>query len=51
MISQALLIRKSSVARHLIDYVLSDKLKPENGGSQCLLAETQTMQLIKHLNK
>ncbi|GHY61653.1 transposase [Vibrio cholerae] len=46
MISQALLIRKSSVARHLIDYVLSEKLKPE-----CLLAETQTMQLIKHLNK
>ncbi|CAK1694539.1 conserved hypothetical protein [Vibrio crassostreae] len=27
-------IHESTVARHLSDYVLSEKLKPENGGSQ-----------------
>ena len=49
MISQALRIHESTVARHLSDYVLSEKLKPENGGSQSRLSETQTMQLIEHL--
>lgn len=34
MISQALRIHESTVARHLSDYLLSEKLKPENGGSQ-----------------
>ncbi len=34
MISQALRIHESTVARHLSDYVLSEKLKPENGGSR-----------------
>ena len=33
MISQALRIHESTVARHLSDYALSEKLKPENGGS------------------
>ncbi len=33
MIFQALRIHQSSVARHLSDYVLSEKFKPENGGS------------------
>ncbi len=46
MISQALRIHESTVARHLSDYVLSEKLKPENGGSQSRLSVTQTMQLI-----
>jgi predicted ArsR family transcriptional regulator len=31
MISQALRIHESTVARHLSDYVLSEKLKSENG--------------------
>ncbi len=31
MISQALRIHESTVARHLSDYVPSEKLKPENG--------------------
>ncbi|TOI71940.1 IS630 family transposase, partial [Vibrio parahaemolyticus] len=48
MISQALRIHESTVARHLSDYVLSEKLKPENGGSQSRLSVTQTMQLIEH---
>lgn len=42
MISQALRIHESTVARHLSDYVLSEKLKPENSGSQSKLSATQT---------
>ncbi|MEZ9560590.1 transposase, partial [Vibrio splendidus] len=49
MISQALRIHESTVARHLSDYVLSEKLKPENGGSQSKLSAIQTMHLIEHL--
>ncbi|HGF7155944.1 TPA: transposase, partial [Vibrio mimicus] len=49
MISQALRIHESTVARHLSDYVLSEKLKPENGGSQSRLSAGQTMELIEHL--
>lgn len=51
MISQALRIHESTVARHLSDYVLSGKFKPENGGSQSRLSVTQTMQLIEHLTE
>ncbi|MDW2287839.1 winged helix-turn-helix domain-containing protein, partial [Vibrio sp. 1562] len=51
MISQALRIHESTVARHLSDYVLSEKLKPENGGSQSKLSATQTMHLIEHLTE
>lgn len=43
MISQALRIHESTIARHLRDYVLSEKLKPENGGSQSRLSAGQTM--------
>ena len=42
---------ESTVARHLSDYALSEKLKPENGGSQSLFSDTQTMQLIEHLTE
>ncbi len=49
MISQALRIHESTVARHLSNYVLSEKLKPENGRSQSRLSDTQTMQVIEHL--
>ena len=51
MISQALRIHESTVARHLSDYVLSEKLKPENGGSKSKLSDTQTMHLIEHLTE
>ncbi len=34
MISQALRIHESTVARHLSDYVLFEKLKPGNGGTE-----------------
>ncbi len=43
MISQALRIHESTIALHLRDYVLSEKLKPENGGSQSRLSAGQTM--------
>ena len=43
MISQALRIHESTVARHLSDYILSEKLKPENGGSHSRLSAVQTM--------
>ncbi len=49
MISQALRIHESTVARRLSDCVLSEKLKPENGDSQSRLSAGQTMQLIEHL--
>ncbi|HAS6386417.1 TPA: IS630 family transposase, partial [Vibrio vulnificus] len=51
MISQALRIHESTVARHLGAYVLSEKLKPENGGSQSKLSASQTMHLIEHLTE
>ncbi len=51
IISQALRIHESTVVRHLSEYVLYEKLKPENGGSQSRLSATQTMQLIGHLTE
>ncbi len=49
MIFKVLRIHESTVARHLSDYVLSEKLRPENGGSQSRLSAGQTKQLIEHL--
>ncbi|ENM5740489.1 IS630 family transposase [Vibrio mimicus] len=51
MMSQALRIHESTVARHLSDYALSEKLRPENGGSQSRLSATQTIQIIEHLTE
>ena len=51
MISQALRIHESTVARHLSEHVLSEKLKHENGGSQSKLSATQTIQVIEHLTE
>jgi hypothetical protein len=42
MISQALRIHESTVARHLSDYALSEKLKPENSSSQSRLSAKQS---------
>ncbi len=46
-IADALLIHETTVVR----YLQSEKLKPENGGSQSRLSATQTMQLIEHLTE
>ncbi len=51
MISQALCIHESTVALHLTNYVLSKKIKPDNGGSQSRLPASQTRQLIEHLTE
>lgn len=48
-IAQALRIHADTVHDHLEDYKKYGKLKPENGGSQSLLSQEQTAQLIQHL--
>lgn len=48
-IAQALRIRYETVQDHLNDYQRSQKLKPENGGSESHLNLAQTSQLISHL--
>ncbi|MFH0256395.1 IS630 family transposase [Vibrio rumoiensis] len=49
MISQALRIHQTTVIRHINDYLQSEKLKPENGGSQSKLNAAETIALIEHL--
>ncbi|EMK0756594.1 IS630 family transposase [Vibrio rumoiensis] len=49
MISQALRIHQTTVIRHINDYLQSEKLKPENGGSKSKLNAAETMALIEHL--
>lgn len=49
MISQALRIHQTTVTRNINDYLQSEKLKPENGGSQSKLNADETMALIEHL--
>ncbi|MEZ8140364.1 IS630 family transposase [Enterovibrio sp. FF113] len=51
MISQALRIHETTVLRHLKDYEQSEKLKPENGGSNSHLSTADTMGLIEHLSE
>ena len=49
-IAEALLISHEGVRQHLLDYAASGKLKPENGGSEGLLNEVQTSELLVHLD-
>lgn len=49
LIAQALLISPETVHDHLQEYIKSNKLKPENGGSDSKLNSTQTTALIAHL--
>ncbi|TVO30471.1 helix-turn-helix domain-containing protein, partial [Vibrio algivorus] len=49
MISQALRIHETTVTRHINDYLKSEKLTPETGGSQSKLNAAETMALIEHL--
>ena len=50
MISQALRIHETTVTRHINEYLQSEKLTPENGGSQSKLNSIETMALIGHLS-
>ncbi len=51
MISQALRIHEMTVHKHVRDYLRTEKLKPENGGSQSDLSTEQTRLLIAHLRE
>jgi transposase len=50
-IAEALFISHEGVRQHLKDYASSGKLKPENGGSEGLLNEFQTAELLLHLDE
>lgn len=49
MIAQSQRIHETTVHRHLNDWLNDEKLKPENGGSDNHLSETQTAELITYL--
>lgn len=48
-IAKVLLISDQAVREHVQEYKASEKLKPENGGSEEKLSEQQTKQLTVHL--
>lgn len=50
-IAQALRIHEETVRSHLKDWLSSEKLKPENGGSESKLNEEQSTKLSKHLEE
>jgi len=50
MIAQALRLHETTIIRHVDDYLLKDKLKPENGGSHSYLTQLQTEDVIAHLS-
>ncbi len=50
-IADALLIHESTVRQHIKDYLESNKLKPENGGSQGYLSTHQTQELVQYLTE
>ena len=51
MIAKALRLHETSVSRHLDQFLNSQKLTPENGGSESYLNDEQTQQLIEHLTE
>lgn len=48
-IAEALLLSDQAISQHLEDYLQSQKLKPENGGSVSKLNAEQTHFLLEHL--
>lgn len=50
-ISQALRLHKDSIRRHLAEYEAANKLSPTNGGSEGKLNESQSEELIAHLEE
>ncbi|SUG62449.1 Transposase and inactivated derivatives [Salmonella enterica subsp. arizonae] len=49
MIAQSRRIHETTVLRHISDYLRSEKLAPENGGSDSHLSEVQTAELTEYL--
>jgi transposase len=48
-IAKVLLLSDEAISQHVQDYVLKQKLKPENGGSASKLNAEQTKSLLEHL--
>ena len=51
MIAKALMIDERTVSTHVLEYQTSEKLKPDNGGSESLLTAEQTVSLLAHLEE
>ena len=49
-IAQALRKHESTISRHPLDFQSTQKLAPENGGSQSYLSQKQSKELIQHLS-
>ena len=49
MIAQVLRVHETSVVRFIDNYLDSEKLTIESGGSQSRLSDEQTKELIEHL--
>jgi len=50
-IAEALFLSHEGIRQHLLDYNDSGKLAPESGGSDALLNEKQTAELLSHLDE
>jgi transposase len=50
-IAKILLLDDETIRRHIEDYRRENKLLPENGGSEALLTEKETKELIEHLQE
>lgn len=50
-IAEVLLLSDEAISQHLQDYLASQKLKPESGGSDSKLNEEQTQSLLEHLQQ
>lgn len=50
-IAQALRVREETIQQHLADWLLSEKLKPESGGSTSKLSNSQSRGLEMHLEE
>lgn len=48
-IAEALFLTEEGVRQHLLDYAASGKLKPGNGGSDGFLSESQSAELVAHM--
>lgn len=50
-IAEALMLDEETITEHVDSYLKNQKLKPENGGSECKLNDEQLAELIKHLDE
>ena len=50
-ISHVLLLSDEGIKKQVEDYLTKNKLKPENGGSEAILNELQTSEIVAHLEQ